>query len=244
MMCYVSCRNNLVNFILFRFIFELTAALGSSFQRVLIAQIFRPDLMLHQLRKVSSDLLGISPDASTQPSVEQLLQQSSCDRPILMVSHAENDPTTELRKWANQKYREMAIGKGVEKRVLSEMRQAAIDGHWLCVKNVHLVPEFLTQMERELSEIQKSKDFRLWLLCESTEGFSEAAIYKCLKVRYEQPKGLKQIVMRLLQNFAAEQDQKLKKPTKEPQDETGLFCPNSCASTKATVYTTRLVKIL
>jgi len=69
---------------------------------------------------------------------------------------------------------------------------------------VHLVPEFLTQMERELNEIQKSKDFRLWLLCESTEGFSESAVYKCLKVRYEQPKGLKQIVLRLLQNYAAE----------------------------------------
>ncbi|XP_016964184.1 cytoplasmic dynein 2 heavy chain 1 [Drosophila biarmipes] len=193
---------------------DVLPALGSSFQRVLIAQIFRPDLMLLQLRKVSSDLLGISPDASTQPSVEQLLQQSSCDRPILMVSQAENDPTTELRKWANQKYREMAIGKGAEKGVLSEMRKAAIDGHWLCVKNVHLVPEFLTQMERELNEIQKSKDFRLWLLCESTEGFSEFAVYKCLKVRYEQPKGLKQIVMRLLQNCAAEQDQSLKSQPK------------------------------
>ncbi|XP_017051507.2 cytoplasmic dynein 2 heavy chain 1 [Drosophila ficusphila] len=193
---------------------DVLPALGSSFQRVLIAQIFRPDLMIHQLRKVSSDLLGISPDSSTQPSVEQLLQQSSCDRPILMISKAENDPTTELKKWAKQKYREMAIGKGAEKRVLSEMRQAALDGHWLCVKNVHLVPEFLSQMERELSEIQKSKDFRLWLLCESTEGFSESAVFKCLKVRYEQPKGLKQIVMRLLQNFAAEQDQSLKNQPK------------------------------
>ncbi|KAH8413035.1 hypothetical protein KR009_007595, partial [Drosophila setifemur] len=193
---------------------DVLPALGSSFQRVLIAQIFRPDLMLQQLRKVSSDLLGISPDASTQPSVEQLLQQSSCDRPILMISKAENDPTTELKKWGNQKYREMAIGRGSEKRVLAEMRQAASDGHWLCVKNVHLVPEFLTQMERELSEIQKSKEFRLWLLCETTEGFPESAVFKCLKVRYEQPKGLKQIVMRLLQNYAAEQDQSVKSQPK------------------------------
>ncbi|KAH8249647.1 hypothetical protein KR032_011100, partial [Drosophila birchii] len=193
---------------------DVLPALGSSFQRVLIAQIFRPDLMLQQLRRVSSDLLGISPDASTQPSVEQLLQQSSCDRPILMISQAENDPTTELRKWSNQKYREMAIGKGSEKRVLAEMRQAALDGHWLCVKNVHLVPEFLTQVERELSEMQKSKEFRLWLLCESTEGFSESAVFKCLKVRYEQPKGLKQIVMRLVQNYAAEQDQNVRNQPK------------------------------
>lgn len=188
--------------------------MGSSFQRVLIAQIFRPDLMLQQLRRVSSELLGISPDASTQPSVEQLLQQSSCDRPILMISQAENDPTTELRKWSNQKYREMAIGRGSEKRVLAEMRQAALDGHWLCVKNVHLVPEFLAQVERELSEMHKAKEFRLWLLCESTEGFSESAVFKCLKVRYEQPKGLKQIVMRLLQNYAAEQDQQGKSQPK------------------------------
>ncbi|KAH8278084.1 hypothetical protein KR026_009737 [Drosophila bipectinata] len=193
---------------------DVLPPLGPSFQRVLIAQIFRPDLMLQQLRKVTSDLLGVSPEASTQPSVEQLLQQSSCDRPILMISQAETDPTTELRKWANQKYREMAIGKGSEKRVLTEMRQAALDGHWLCVKNVHLVPEFLSQMMRELSEMQKSKEFRLWLLCETTQGFSESAVFKCLKVRYEQPKGLKQIVLRLLQNFAAEQDQNVKSQPK------------------------------
>ncbi|XP_002132927.3 cytoplasmic dynein 2 heavy chain 1 [Drosophila pseudoobscura] len=184
---------------------DVLPAIGSSFHRVLIAQIFRPDLMLQQLRKVSSELLGLSPDAATQPTVEHLLQQSSCDRPILLISQAENDPTTELKKWGSQKYQEMAIGKGSERRVVSAMREAAAQGQWLCVKNVHLVPEWLGQMERELSEMPKAKEFRLWLLCESTKGFSESTIYKCLKVRYEQPRGLKQIVLRLLQNYAAEQ---------------------------------------
>ncbi|XP_064546805.1 cytoplasmic dynein 2 heavy chain 1 [Drosophila montana] len=177
------------------------------FQRVLLAQIFRPDLLVTQLRLASSQLLGLSPEAATQPTVQQLLEQSSCDRPVLMISQPELDPATELRgvalkKWGAQKYVELAIGRGSEQRALVAMRQAANQGQWLCVKNVHLVPQWLGQMERELSELHKSPDFRLWLLCESTQGFSEAAVYKCLKVRYEQPRGLKQQVQRMLQNYA------------------------------------------
>lgn len=174
---------------------------------MLLAQIFRPDLLVSQLRLASSQLLGLSPEAATQPTVQQLLEQSSCDRPVLMISQSELDPATELRgvalkKWGPQKYVELAIGRGSEQRALVAMRQAANQGQWLCVKNVHLVPQWLGQMERELSELHKSPDFRLWLLCESTHGFSEAAVYKCLKVRYEQPRGLKQQVQRMLQNYA------------------------------------------
>lgn len=185
----------------------LPAAVAVPFHRVLLAQIFRPDLLLAQLRLASSQLLGVSPEAATQPTVLQLLEQSSCERPILMVSQPELDPATELRgvalkKWGAQKYQELAIGRGSEQRALQAMRQAASQGQWLCVKNVHLVPEWLAQMEHELSEMPKSPEFRLWLLCESTRGFSEAAVYKCLKVRYEQPRGLKQQVQRMLQNYA------------------------------------------
>lgn len=183
------------------------AAVAAPFHRVLLAQIFRPDLLLAQLRLSSSQLLGVSPEAATQPTVPQLLEQSSCERPILMISQPELDPATELRgvalkKWGAQKYQELAIGRGSEQRALQAMRQAAAQGQWLCVKNVHLVPEWLAQMERELAEMPKSQEFRLWLLCESTRGFSEAAVYKCLKVRYEQPRGLKQQVQRMLQNYA------------------------------------------
>lgn len=183
------------------------AAVAAPFHRVLLAQIFRPDLLLAQLRLSCSQLLGVSPEAATQPTVQQLLEQSSCERPILMISQPELDPATELRgvalkKWGAQKYQELAIGRGSEQRALQAMRQAASLGQWLCVKNVHLVPEWLAQMERELAEMPKSQEFRLWLLCESTRGFSEAAVYKCLKVRYEQPRGLKQQVQRMLQNYA------------------------------------------
>ncbi|ALC40164.1 btv [Drosophila busckii] len=186
---------------------DVLPAISSPFQRVLIAQIFRPDLMLAQLRYASSQLLGITAEAITQPSVQQLLEQSNAATPILMISQPELDPSMELRglalkQWGEQKYQELAIGRGSEARALQAMRQAAAQGQWLCIKNVHLVPEWLEQLEAELAQLQKSPDFRLWLLCESTQGFSEAAVYKCLKVRYEQPRGLKQQLRRMLQNYA------------------------------------------
>ncbi|XP_030382925.1 cytoplasmic dynein 2 heavy chain 1 [Scaptodrosophila lebanonensis] len=189
---------------------DVLPAISSPFQRVLVAQIFRPDLIVTQLRSTCNQLLGIAYDAGVQPSVEQLLEESSNERPILMITQAENDPATELkstalRKWGDKKYQELAIGRGIEQRALEAVRQAAAQGQWLCVKNVHLVPHWLTQLERELGQMTKAPDFRLWLVCESTVGFSEAAIYRCLKVRYEQPRGLKQQVQRMLQNYAAMQ---------------------------------------
>ncbi|XP_060645040.1 cytoplasmic dynein 2 heavy chain 1 [Drosophila nasuta] len=199
---------------------DVLPAVKSPFQRVLLAQIFRPDLLLSQLRLASGQLLGLSPEASSQPSVQQLLEQSSCERPILMISQPELDPANELRalahkKWGNQKYHELAIGRGSEQRALAAVRQAAAAGQWLCVKNVHLVPEWLEQLERELAELPKAPEFRLWLLCETTRGFSSSTLYqRCLKVRYEQPLGLKQQVLSMLQNYAASVEPQKQQPAK------------------------------
>ncbi|KAH8263165.1 hypothetical protein KR044_005503 [Drosophila immigrans] len=188
---------------------DVLPGVKSPFQRVLLAQIFRPDLLLPQLRLASSQLLGLSPEATNQPTVTQLLEQSSSERPILLICQAaELDPANELR--GNPKYLELAIGRGSEQRALAAVRQAAAAGQWLCVKNVHLVPEWLEQLERELAELQpKSPEFRLWLLCETTQGFSATTLYqRCLKVRYEQPPCLKQQVLRMLQNYDQQQPQK------------------------------------
>ncbi|KAH8376856.1 hypothetical protein KR093_001749 [Drosophila rubida] len=200
---------------------DVLPGVQSPFQRVLLAQIFRPDLLLAQLRAATGQLLGIAPEAASQPSVAQLLEQSSSERPVLLISQPELDPAAELRavalrKWGSQKYLELAIGRGSEQRALSAVRQAAVAGQWLCVKNVHLVPQWLAQLERELDALQsKSPDFRLWLLCETTQGLSAVALYeRCLKVRYEQPLGLKQQVLRMLQNYAALQPEATQPPAK------------------------------
>ena len=180
----------------------------------------RPDLVIHYMRLTAEEILGISIDSIQQPTIEQLVEESSADNPILMITQTENDPASEIlsvamRTRGKDKYQEISIGKGMEKKTLEAIKLSAELGKWICVKNVHLVPYWLQELEREFGEMKKHNDFRLWVVCESTQGFSEAVMYKFVKVLYEYPTGIKQKTKRMLQNYAAmEQDRTVLKESK------------------------------
>ncbi|CAD6999081.1 unnamed protein product [Ceratitis capitata] len=198
---------------------EMPGDIKSSFHRVLIAQIFRPDLILTQLRRAAAEILGISLDSVVQPTVDQLAEENTENKPILVITQTENDPGTEIRNAAIKKiglerYTELSMGCGMERRALEAVRQAAEVGKWICIKNVHLVPDWLSLLDRELEMLSKREGFRLWLICESTRGFSETIMYKFVKVLYEYPSGIKHKVRRMLQNFALSEYRKISKEAK------------------------------
>lgn len=192
----------------------------SNFEKLLISLILRPDLGTYYMKLTSEEILGLSIDSIQQPTIEQLVEESSSTKPILIITQTENDPASEifsvaLRLKGKDKYEELSIGKGMEKNTIEIIRQMAELGKWICVKNVHLVPDWLLELEREYGEMKKNSDFRLWLICESTQGFSEAVMYKFVKVLYEYPMGIRQKCKRMLQNYAVmEQDRSILKEPK------------------------------
>ncbi|XP_065356058.1 cytoplasmic dynein 2 heavy chain 1 [Calliphora vicina] len=199
---------------------EIPVTTITSFEKLLISLIIRPDLVTHYMKLTAEEMLGISIESLQQPTIEQLVEESSAERPILMITQTENDPAAEIlsvavRTKGKDKYQEISIGKGMEKKAMEVIKLSAELGKWICVKNVHLVPYWLLELEREFGEVKKHPDFRLWLICESTQGFSEAVMYKFVKVLYEYPAGIKQKAKRMLQNYAAmEQDRSILKESK------------------------------
>uniref|UniRef100_A0A1B0A9K7 Cytoplasmic dynein 2 heavy chain 1 n=1 Tax=Glossina pallidipes TaxID=7398 RepID=A0A1B0A9K7_GLOPL len=184
----------------------------ANFDKLLLVQILRSDLITRYMRLTTEELLGLTLEAIQQPTVEQLVAESSSNKPIIMVTQTENDPSFEIialisRLRGKDKYEEISIGRGMEKKALEIVKRAAELGQWVCIKNFHLVPDWLFELNKELDDFKKSEDFRLWLICESTQGFNEAIIYKYVKVLYECPSSIKQKAKKMLQNYAiAEQD--------------------------------------
>ncbi|XP_061401208.1 cytoplasmic dynein 2 heavy chain 1, partial [Musca vetustissima] len=199
---------------------EVPVTTISNFEKLLLALILRPDLVTHYMKLTSEEILGLSIESIQQPTIEQLVEESSSAKPILMITQTENDPASEilsvaLRLKGKDKYEELSIGKCMERKTIDVIRQMAELGKWVCVKNVHLVPDWLIELEREYGEMKKSQDFRLWLICESTQGFSEAVMYKFIKVLYEYPLGIRQKCKKILQNYAImEQDRNILKEPK------------------------------
>ncbi|XP_067623203.1 cytoplasmic dynein 2 heavy chain 1-like [Eurosta solidaginis] len=198
---------------------QMPGEIKSPFHCVLIVQIFRPDLMFTQLRRAATEIMGLSPESVVQPTVEQLADENTDDKPILVLTQTENDPGTEIqnaaiKKVGLEKYMELSIGRGMERRAIDAVRQAAELGKWICIKNVHLIPDWLLELDRELEVLKKRPGFRLWLICESTRGFSETIMYKFVKVLYEFPSGIKHKVRRMLQNFMLGEYRKISKEPK------------------------------
>uniref|UniRef100_A0A1B0CJW6 Cytoplasmic dynein 2 heavy chain 1 n=1 Tax=Lutzomyia longipalpis TaxID=7200 RepID=A0A1B0CJW6_LUTLO len=178
----------------------------SDFQRILVTQILRPDLMVQTIREAVARILGFNTMSVIQPSMEQLAQEAKSDKPILIISSSGTDPSKDLsgyvtEKMSPEKFIEISMGKGQEQSSLQAVRRAAESGSWVCLKNIHLLPKWIKSLETELAALSPHKDFRLWLICESTADFSEAFVSRCLKLLFELPNGIKFKVQRLLKQW-------------------------------------------
>lgn len=65
------------------------------------------------------------------------------------------------------------------------LSEAATQGHWLCLKNLHLMTSWLPVLEKQLQSLTPHQDFRLWLTSEPHLKFPTMLVMACLKVTYE-----------------------------------------------------------
>lgn len=178
----------------------------TEFQKILVTQIFRPDLLLATISKSVAHILGLKNMSVTKPTIQQLAEENKKDDPILLIATGDIDPSKEIQDYVNvsigkDKYMELSVGKGQEQNAIIDIRKAAKDGNWICLKNVHLVADWLDQLNQELESLQIENSFRLWLVADTIKSFPESLLVKCNRILYESPSGIKNKLYRLLQQW-------------------------------------------
>lgn len=177
------------------------------FQKVLVIQVFRPDRLQSALMNFCTDFLRVDSISPPPFSFPNLLAESSHDHPILILSSPGADPSKELEEFAsktigNGQYLELAMGGGQQDLAVSLIRDAAVQGTWLCLKNLHLVVAWLPTLQKVLSSIDHPhEDFRLWLTSEQHDSFPSILLQQSLKVTYEAPPGIKKNLQRTLDSW-------------------------------------------
>ncbi|XP_021709178.1 cytoplasmic dynein 2 heavy chain 1 [Aedes aegypti] len=175
----------------------------TDFQAIMVAQVLRPDLLIRTITRSVQNILGLKTLYTTRPSIKLLSEESSADEPLLLITSSGIDPSEEVREFAKQtiglsKYAELAISKGHEIDAMKLIKEAATGGGWVCVKNIHTVPQWLRHLDEALKSMNPVEDFKLWLTSETDRNLYEIFIKKCNKVLYEPPKGLKYKMKMLL----------------------------------------------
>jgi dynein heavy chain 2 len=81
---------------------------------------------------------------------------------------------------------QIALGSGQTEGALIALRRCAEEGHWLCLKNLHLVTHWLGEFEKFFRALKPKPKFRLWLTTEPHPTFPSILLQQSLKVTYVQ----------------------------------------------------------
>jgi dynein heavy chain 2 len=172
------------------------------FQKMLLVKVLRPDRLESAMHLFVSEALGESDIAPPPLSLSEIYKsESSCSEPVLFIVSPGSDPTKELEEFAESligrdKFHEMAMGGGQNDEALKLLKDCAHKGHWLCLKNLHIVTGWLPLLEKELKIMKPHQNFRLWLTTEPHPKFPAILLQSSLKISYESPPGIKKNLQR------------------------------------------------
>ncbi|KAI5098641.1 cytoplasmic dynein 2 heavy chain 1, partial [Silurus meridionalis] len=197
----------------------------SLFQQVLTVQALRPDRLQSAIANFASHTLGMKELSPPPLNLRRLYGETVETEPVLIIISPGADPSQELQELANhtvglERYHEVAMGQGQADVALQVLRECVCNGEWLCLKNLHLVTQWLPLLEKELNNMQPKAGFRLWLTAEVHPNFTPILLQSSLKITYEAPPGLKKNLLRTYESWSSEQVSKGGNPARAQS----LFC--------------------
>ena len=184
----------------------------TDFEQLLLIQTLRKDRLSIATNQFIFKYLNLNSKSSTNVNVslkELYEKETSSTIPILFVITPGADPSTELRELAlnivgKDNYNEMAMGSGQQYDAINLIKISSEKGHWICLKNLHLVIPWIKELEQLLSSLSHHTNFRLWLTTESHAHFPSILLTNALKITCEPPPGLKQNLTRTLSLWSDE----------------------------------------
>ncbi len=137
----------------------------------MLLKSFRPDRLLFGANKFVAAVFG--PDFANLPElnlVEVVEKESNCHAPLILCSKPGFDASSKVDDLAvkmGKQYKSLAMGSDegfdmAEKTIIA----AAKGGTWVLLKNIHLAPSWLVQLEKKLHNLTPHSNFRLFMTSE------------------------------------------------------------------------------
>ncbi|CAH0551344.1 unnamed protein product [Brassicogethes aeneus] len=147
--------------------------IGTSMYQLLVIQAFRPDRVIAAASLFVTAVLGVD----FMPSAEKELDLAACvekeirsNVPALLCSVPGFDASSRVDDLAaeiNKQISSIAIGSAEGfNQADRAINMACKTGRWVMLKNVHLAPQWLIQLEKKLHSLQPHAGFRLFLTME------------------------------------------------------------------------------
>lgn len=176
----------------------------SEFEKIIVVMIFKPIFTLEILRQSVSNMLCLKSLSVLRVNFQDFISKTELVEPILIFSSSDLDPVSYLKNIAkkrNLNIREISIGLNKLDTHIDLIKEAALNGYWICLKNVALQPYFPKNVKCLLKDVQINKSFRLWII-ESYNNKILPSSFDCYKkLILELPISLKQKVLYYMNHY-------------------------------------------
>lgn len=173
---------------------ETTKILDKQLRSLLLIKLFRLDRFVPAAEKFLIAVFG-STVLDNTGNLKEVVRRVQPTTPIALTSSPGLDASYKVDNLVNQtKVQCSNIAMGSSEGVGSAdkaISNAAANGSWVLVKNVHLAPTWLQSLEKRLNALKPQADFRLFLSMESSPKIPVNLLRASRVLMYEQPAGVR-----------------------------------------------------
>ncbi|XP_077296363.1 dynein heavy chain, cytoplasmic isoform X2 [Arctopsyche grandis] len=177
--------------------------IAANMYQLLIIQAFRPDRVIAAAQQLVAAVLGATfmPKAERELDLASIVDRDlSAATPALLCSVTGYDASgrvDDLATELNKQISSIAIGSAEGfNQAERAINMACKTGRWVMLKNVHLAPSWLVQLEKKLHSLQPHPGFRLFLTTEISPKLPTNLLRAGRIFVFEPPPGIKANLMR------------------------------------------------
>eukprot|EP00601_Ochromonadales_sp_CCMP2298_P009433 CAMPEP_0173264512 /NCGR_PEP_ID=MMETSP1142-20121109/28018_1 /TAXON_ID=483371 /ORGANISM="non described non described, Strain CCMP2298" /LENGTH=2531 /DNA_ID=CAMNT_0014200063 /DNA_START=20 /DNA_END=7615 /DNA_ORIENTATION=+ len=202
-----------------------------AFKKLMVVRVLRPDRMTAALSNFirdtipkGKDFVECDSELNSLQILEQSFEDSSPAIPLYFILSPGADVVSDVDKLAlkmgKQKgvdYHNISLGQGQDIVAEEKLDVGNRQGHWVFLNNVHLMPRWLTRLEKKMEEyaVQGTHpDFRIMFSSDPSNSIPVSVLDRCIKITSDPPSGLKANLKQAFACFSREMYEELESRTK------------------------------
>jgi dynein heavy chain 1, cytosolic len=164
-------------------------------KQTILIKVLRPDRFVSSALILTTKVMSEEALGHGQVDLEEITKQTKAKNPLCLVSAPGFDASTRveaLAKQINKKYKAVAIGSPEAFDQANDIiTKAGKSGDWVLLKNVHLAPQWLVELEKTIYKMTLSPDFRLFLTMENNPKVPSTLLRSSTVLVFEPPSGIR-----------------------------------------------------
>ncbi|KAI4840996.1 dynein heavy chain [Plasmodium brasilianum] len=193
---------------------EKENTISTCLKESLIIKAIRPDKLDKCFNKLINIILGKDflwiPELSTNDFEKYVKENANGNTPIVLISSPGFDPSNKVHQLSEKcKMSLFSIAMGSEEGYISAEKiisSAQKNGGWVLLKNIHLSPKWLHELEKNIHKATTNNNFRLFLTMEMNPKIPQNLLRISLTFMFEPPVGIKSSILRTFSLFLENRD--------------------------------------